>query len=363
MFFSHPIVDMPNPNRKRNRQTKKQFRKKSHRKRARISKRRGGEPPFKPMNCSPAVKGKISNQNSCLPEDVLLKIRKEYNKDHPDKKITATNFRELWEIIRDRLHEDLKCKTEDCWLKIIDDENVRKMYDDMLFAPDKPPEWTHNPDEWLSNYDISDVLKQYESTYPDFKYFDPSPIDFDSKPTGENGRCVTDELCKFNLKDYYHDETSNKNKTKFGMVFNLDKHDEPGSHWVSLFTDLKDKQKPFIMYFDSAGDEIQPEIKELADRIIIQAKDLGIQLTSNYERFEHQRGNSECGMYCLYYIISLLTGKAGKLKNTGGNPDNSSSELINLHDYAAKVEYFKGGQRIPDQYVFKKRDEYFNNQK
>ena len=355
---------MPNRNRKRNRQTKKQFRKKSHRKRARTSKRGGdASSSFKSMNCSPAVKGKISNQNSCLPEDVLLKIRKEYNKDHPDKKITATNFRELWEIIRDRLHEDQKCKTEDCWLKIIDDENTRKMYDDMLFAPDKPPEWTHNPDEWLSNYDIRDVLKQYERTYPDFKYFEPSPIDFDSKPDGKNGSCVSNELCKFNLKDYYNPENSDKNKTKFGMVFNLDKHDEPGSHWVSLFTDLKDKQKPFIMYFDSAGDEIQPEIKELADRIIQQSDDLGIKLTSNYEPFEHQRGNSECGMYCLYYIISLLTGKAGRLKNTGGNADNSSSELVDLPNYAAKVEYFKGGQRIPDQYVFKKRDEYFNNQK
>lgn len=355
---------MPIRNRKRNRQTKKQFRKNSHRKRARTSKRGGdADSSFKTMSCSPAVKGKTTNQYSCLPEDVLLKIRKEYNKDHPDKKITATNFKELWEMIKNRLHEDFQCKTEDCWLKIIDDEHVRKMYDDMLFAPDKPPEWTHNPDEWLSNYDISDVLKQYEETYPEFKYFDPSPIDFDSKPNGINNSCVSDELCKFNLKKYYNAEHSDKNKTKFGMVFNLDNHDEPGSHWVSLFTDLKDKQKPFIMYFDSAGDEIQPEIKQLADRIIEQADNLGIKLTSNYQPFEHQRGNSECGMYCLYYIISLLTGKAGKLTHTGGNGENSRSELIDLPDYAAKVEYFKGGQRIPDQYVFKKRDEYFNNQK
>ena len=352
---------MPSRNRKRNRQTKKQFRKTSHRKRPRMSKRRGGDPPFKPMNCSPAVKGKTSDKTSCLPEDVLLKIRKEFNKDHPDKKITATNFRELWEIIKTRLHEDLDCKSEDCWLNIIDDKNVKQMYDDMVFAPDKPPEWTHNPDEWLSNYDISDVLKQYQNTYPDFKYFEPSPIDFDSKPDGKNGSCVSEELCKFNLKDYYTD--TDKKKTKFGMVFNLDKHNEPGSHWVSLFTDLEDKEKPFIMYFDSAADEIQLEIKELADRIINQAKHLGITLTSNYEPFEHQRGNSECGMYCLYYIISLLTGKAGKVQTTGGNPENSPGEYIELPGYSAKVKYFKGGQRIPDQYVFKKRDEYFNTQK
>ena len=68
-------------------------------------------------------------------------------------------------------------------------------------------------------------------------------------------------------------------------------------------------------------------------------------------------------MYCLYYIISLLTGKAGRLKNTGGDPNNLDSEYITLADYSAKVKYFKGGQRIPDKFVFKKRDEYFNTQK
>jgi hypothetical protein len=42
------------------------------------------------------------------------------------------------------------------------------------------------------------------------------------------------------LKDYI-----DKNITKIGIIFNLDNHNESGSHWVSLFIDLEDK---FVLY-------------------------------------------------------------------------------------------------------------------
>jgi len=85
-----------------------------------------------------------------------------------------------------------------------------------------------------------------------------------------------------------------------GIVFNLDKHDDPGSHWVSMFVDLEDD---FIFYLDSAGEEIQPEIKALAERIIEQGLAMPnkkkIHFYENYP-VEHQMGNNECGMYALF---------------------------------------------------------------
>ena len=35
---------------------------------------------------------------------------------------------------------------------------------------------------------------------------------------------------------------------KIGVIFNLDKHDQSGSHWVAMFIDLENK---FFFYFDS----------------------------------------------------------------------------------------------------------------
>jgi hypothetical protein len=56
-------------------------------------------------------------------------------------------------------------------------------------------------------------------------------------------------------------------------------------------------------------------------------------------------GESECGMYALYFIITMLTGETEKLK------------FVNAED---KIKFFKN-KRIPDQYVNKYRKIYFNS--
>ena len=64
-------------------------------------------------------------------------------------------------------------------------------------------------------------------------------------------------------------------KNKIAIVFNLDRHDQPGSHWVSLFIDLECK---FIFYFDSAGNPIPEEIKVLKDRLIKEAMEMHMKM-------------------------------------------------------------------------------------
>ena len=97
------------------------------------------------------------------------------------------------------------------------------------------------------------------------------------------------------------------NIEKIGMIFNLDKHYQKGSHWVSMFLDIPNRR---LFYFDSAGKKQPPEIKALCEKIKKQATKLNIDITfDSNENIEHQIGNTECGMYCLYFIISLLNKK------------------------------------------------------
>lgn len=293
---------------------------------------------FNKLNCSPEAEGEPQVEDSCIPDDILIQIRNEYNKDHPDNQIISTHLNEIWYELKKRLH----CKSEKCWLNELDNEELKRKLKKTIFAPEEPPEWKHNPDEWLSNYDIAAVLKQYAESnkYKYFAFIEPVPIDFDAKPSDMNGKCVEPELCDFTLNEYIKNK-----KTKIGIIFNLDKHDEDGSHWVSLFIDLDDK---FIMYFDSAGDKIQPEIETLVDRILKQANELNIQLTFDKTRIEHQFGNTECGMYSLYFIITLLKG------------ETENSEKLN--GYKEKYDFFKDkNRRIPDKYVFNFRKKYFNS--
>ena len=66
--------------------------------------------------------------------------------------------------------------------------------------------------------------------------------------------------------------------------------------------------KKYIFYFDSAGDDIPDQVKQLVDRIISDGKDINIdfEYVTSYP-MEHQYKNTECGMYSLYMIILLLT--------------------------------------------------------
>jgi hypothetical protein len=292
---------------------------------------------FRKMNCNHRVKGKAAVHGSCFPKETLVLLKTSYNKYHPHKKIHSTKLDEIWNELKNNLSQ---CTKEDCWLSQIDDPTVRKRIDGLTFAPDQPKEWNKNSDEWLSNYDIMDVLRQYEESYPHFHVIGPTPIDFDSRPKDMNGKCVWQELCDFQLEKYVK-----SGKKKLGLVFNLDKHDRGGSHWISMFIDLDDK---YAFYMDSAGDEIPPEIDAFFQRVVQQGLAMHPPVHIHYYEncpMEHQMGTTECGMYALYFLITMLTGETeGKI----------------FKNYMEKIRFFKD-RRIPDRYIKRYRKIYFNS--
>lgn len=309
---------------------------------------------IKALNCSPIVDGKTIMAGSCFTPTALEQLKKYYNDKHPNNPVVANSPSELWNEFRKRM---FSCKSEDCWLKEIDNVELRENLEKFLFAPFQPNEWRKNPNEWLSNFDIFDILHQYELTHPSFKVLGPSPIDFDSRPSDENGKCVWEELCKFDIEKY-----KASGKTKLGLVFNLDKHNQGGSHWVSMFVDLEDK---FIFYLDSAGNKTPKEIKALANKIKTQGKEstppIPFKFYENYP-LEHQMGNTECGMYSLYFIITMLTGEVECTPSKNSNDTRTERSISNPHrfkDSKDKIRFFKE-KRIPDKYVSKYRKIYFN---
>lgn len=292
------------------------------------------------MVCSPMVRksGKMVS-GSCYTPNILEQIRKEYNSGHDTaNQITTTNPEEIWKELHTRLSH---CDKEDCWLAELKDEQMRKRIERYIFAPDKPYEWKKNPTAWLSNYDILNVLEQYEEAHPEFEFIGPTPIDFDTRLTTYGNQCVTQELCAFSLADH-----QKKRKTKIGIVFNLDKHNEPGSHWVSMFIDMEHN---LVFYFDSAGDEIPEEIKALKERVVRQAAEMGHTLESVERTRVHQHGNTECGVYSLFFLITMLTGEY--------SPKPGATRALTMPQ---RVRLFKS-QRIPDKAMEKYRGVYFND--
>lgn len=285
-------------------------------------------------NCNPNINGKTIKNRSCMTPDVLKKVRKYYNKYNPNNKIKTQLPRKIWSDLNKKLHH---CDNEICWLDEFRDGNLKSKIKRKLFGPMKPSEWKSDPNAWLTNFDILKVLNQYENKYPCFKIFGPSPIDFDDKYFQYGGQCVSNDICTFDLENLLQDGIH-----KMGFIFNLSKHSEPGSHWVSLFVDTK---KKFIVYFDSNGVDAPMEVNILVNRIISQGKQLIQPVEFEYiqNTFSHQRSNTECGMYSLYFMITLVNEKI----------NGKTAKKQKLLDHFLK-------QRIDDDYVFKRRNIYFN---
>ena len=275
---------------------------------------------YKKLNCAPNPDSK--QPFTCYTDNTLLKMKSLWNIRHPRDKIKGHEPKEIWDELKIKMGNS--CDRESCWLrKNFMNGNLDKELLNYTFAPKMPSVWKNNPDEWLSSLEIESVMKQYEKYYKCFVFLGPSPIDFDSHKFF--GECVWEELCKFNLANEIK-----MGKNKIGIILNTDPHNEEGEHWISLFINIK---KRFIIYFDSNGDPAPKEVNTLIDRIKNQGRNLNIDFEVYKNTLEHQKTESECGMYCLYFIIGML------------------------HD--KQPEYFLKN-RIKDEEVFKLRQKYFN---
>ena len=279
---------------------------------------------FKKLNCSPTNEHSI-NELTCYDDKDLIKLKNIWNARHPDKPMNTNEPREIWFQLKN--YYSNICNKESCWVrKMVTNSKLKK---DLLssFAPKSPDEWKKNPNEWLSSIDIIQVMNQYEKKYKNFDFIGPSPIDYDTHVL--NGKCVWEELCNFNLAKHLKNGYD-----KIGVIFNTDPHDKGGEHWISLFIDVK---KKIIFFFDSVGDAIPERIKTFVDNVINQGSELKNPIIFTFDQnspVEHQKGNTECGMYSLYFIIHMLENKI-------------TSNYLKTH-------------KLNDKYVEKFRKIYFN---
>ena len=296
------------------------------------------------MNCHPGVEGQSVNSTTCYTASALEKIKSAYNQVQGREVLRSREPKTLYQEIKSTMNNLCHGKKEDCWLNPLPVE-VKRDLDKKIFRPDQPRSWKKDPDEWLSNHDIANVLRQYQEKYREFRFMGPSPIDFDTILPEEGNQCVTNELCNFDLQSLM-----DQGVRKMAIIFNLSEHDEDGSHWVSLFVDIRHKS---IFYFDSAvpDDETPEEIMRLVDKIRQQGTQLTAPITFSFHKnkLQHQKGNTECGMYSLYFIITLLSGRSSLVKH---------GQKMTLKD---KIHLFQR-RRIPDKFVQEFRNKYFNVQ-
>jgi len=192
------------------------------------------------------------------------------------------------------------------WLLIPSFKALRNKYNRNNFFRPKGPS---DSNKWLSNFNIEEVLKQYEDKYNDFVILGAVPRDF-----------KTTEYCKEDYTKEHILDLIKKGKRRFGSVFNLDLSYQSGSHWVSMFIDINKGQ---IYYIDSVGKKPKDEFVELMDLFeeIIKSINKNIKIDKRIGTMDHQHKNTECGVYSIFFIVSLLNGKTFDKINKERTPD------------------------------------------
>ena len=234
---------------------------------------------------------------SCFDKKSLLKMIKSWNKHYKTNKIKH-NVKESRSILWNKLDRKMKskCDNEYCWTSQVGLQGDEKQNLEELFRPKMPEKWKSNPNEWLNTYDIQRVLRQYEKSNTNFVFIGAVPIDFDYEPSP--GNCIVNELCKINVE-----KLLKRGKIYLGVVFNLDKHYQSGSHWVAMFAQLN---RGKIYYFDSYGYDPSKEVVILMKRLKDQCEKLGIKGEIKINKTRHQRKGSECGVYSINFICRML---------------------------------------------------------
>jgi len=278
------------------------------------------------MKCAPSKKYLNS---SCFTLDSLKKIANSYNQRNTNKIDTSLEKDKLVKELESKLSD--KCSDQTCWLRL---DFIKELDNEDIEINTFRPEGPTKKYEWLSTTHINDVIEQYQSIHKDFLFLGAIPYDFDDLPI-------------LGISDIKFDELEKQEKTKIGVIFNLDEHYKEGSHWVAMFTNLNKNQ---IYFFDSLGKKPMKRIRKFINRITkylynkkyhqklrindiideikniknMQENKKKDYIKSNkylkniledgfdirFNHIQHQFENSECGVYSINFIIRLVSGES-----------------------------------------------------
>ena len=240
----------------------------------------------------------ISFENgSCIPLNLLVKMAIVYNKKNKDNSILL--YDTLEELSPDKYKTYLLFEFQKRFKNSHHSEWVNNKIFDNLSKEDKEflqtsvfrPEGPQGQFQWLSTLDINKTLVQYENKYPDFVFLGAVPIDFN-------------ELDYYPFNKMNFNELRKEGKNRLGVIFNLDEHYKGGSHWVSLFADLEKGQ---VYFSDSYGRKPEKRISHFMNRIKDYLETCNIDnIDMRHNTTQHQKGNSECGVYSINFILRLL---------------------------------------------------------
>lgn len=236
------------------------------------------------------------NSDICTPVDEIKSIYYSTIKNGKSK-----NVKDMLQ----ELKEANECDSELCVINKVYHKQSEKAIE--LFKNFKP-EGPKNTTEWLSNFNIDEVLTQIKNSElgkkRKYKHIGFQMIDFAKYRT---------ELSKFDII-----KCLDEGYRTFGCVINTDTYDGMGKHWFAIFIEYYPDTKTISFeYFNSGSNKIIREIsdafRDMQRKIISNASypkyfssELQIEIHEN--KYVFQRDTHSCGVYSIAYILLRLCG-------------------------------------------------------
>lgn len=121
------------------------------------------------------------------------------------------------------------------------------------------------------------------------------------------------ELMKVNFSPNGKVLYNNREYDTFGCILNTLKASGNLSavgHWVGLFGDFRDPKSASIEYFNSSGRSAPKELWEWMNKKAKEYEQLtgGKCIPLNVSNIQHQKSNTECGIYSIFFVTARLCG-------------------------------------------------------
>jgi hypothetical protein len=244
--------------------------------------------------CAP---GKYNDgTNSCFTVeeiDILVKGYNQYvNKNGGDKidsnQIPRKQLEDLIDIFRSKCGDDIKC--------ILHQKFMNEIIKGVDLIDNLRPDGPASSNEWLSNRDIDKEMKQYENIYNDFVFLTAVPLD-----------CEEHSFCPIEKNKFKFENIYSKGKRRAGIIYNLDKVGQSGSHWISAFMNLDTGE---FYFSDSTGHPPEKYVLKLKNKFEKFMKSRGKNIIFKFNDKKYQKDSSECGVYSMNFIIRNLSGES-----------------------------------------------------
>ena len=216
---------------------------------------------------------------------------------------------------------DKLCDNQSCWLRQSFVNKIKESARKRIKTSYHRPPGPQKQFEWLNTINIEKVMNQYSNKYPEFIFMGAVPIDFDSLPL---------PISSMDLG-----QLENEGIHKIGVIFNIDEHWQPGSHWVASYFDIKDGQ---VYFFDSYGERPDPRIRKLMRRVTNYINQKGGKtIDVRHNNIRHQYKGSECGVYSINFIERLLEGDSFDKIINDRTDDNTINKFRNRYFYNVNI--------------------------